>query len=131
MKDKAKPLTKAEEQIMHILWKLKSAYVREILSEFPLPRPAYNTVSTIVRILEKKGFVGHRTKGKSHKYHPRISKEEYRKSQFGNFVKNYFENSYKSLTSFFAKEENLSIEDLEEIKNLIEDEINKKKSSKK
>lgn len=124
-----KRLTKAEEQIMQVLWQLEKAFVKDIIQQLPLPRPAYNTVSTIVRILEKKGFIGYQAIGKSHEYYALINKPEYRKSQFGGFVKNYFGNSYPSLASFFAKEENLSLEELEEIQQLIEEEINKKKKS--
>lgn len=122
-------LTKAEEQIMQILWKLEKAFVKEVIVELPIPKPAYNTVSTIIRILEVKGFVGHKSFGKKHEYFARISKAEYRKSQFGGFVRNYFEDSYKSLASFFTKEENLSLEELEEIQHLIKQEIEKKKNS--
>ena len=124
-----KQLTRAEEQIMQILWNLKEAFVIEIIKELPVPRPAYNTVSTIVRILETKGFVGHHSLGKKHQYYPLISKNEYRKNQFKGFVTNYFENSYKSLASFFSKEENLSLEELEEINRLIQKEIEKKKNN--
>jgi len=122
-----KQLTRAEEQIMQVLWKLEKAFVKDIVKELPRPRPAYNTVSTIVRILEKKGFVGFKAFGKSHEYFALISKADYRKNQFGGFVKNYFENSYQSLASFFTREENLSLEELEEIQKLIAEEINKKK----
>lgn len=125
-----KELTKAEEQIMHILWKLEKGFVNDILKEFPDPKPAYNTVSTIVRILEKKGFVGHNSYGKTHEYFPLIRKKEYRKNFFRGFVKNYFGNSYKSVASFFAKEENLSVEEMEEIKQLMEEQIKKQKSRK-
>lgn len=120
-------LTKAEEQIMQVLWRLEKAFVKEIVNEFPEPKPAYNTVSTIVRILEKKEFVNYKSFGKAHEYFAIISKSEYRKNQFGGFVKNYFGNSYKSLASFFTKEENMSISELEEIQKLIENEIAKKK----
>lgn len=122
-----KQLTRAEEQIMQVLWKLENAFVKDIVKELPRPRPAYNTVSTIVRILEKKGFVGYKAFGKSHEYFALISKADYRKSQFGGFVKNYFEDSYQSLASFFTREENLSLKELEEIQKLITEEINKKK----
>lgn len=122
-----KQLTRAEEQIMQVLWNLEKAFVKDIVKELPRPRPAYNTVSTIVRILEKKGFVGFRAFGKSHEYFPLISKNDYRKNQFGGFVKNYFEDSYQSLASFFTREENLSLEELEKIQKLIAEEINKKK----
>ena len=123
-----KQLTRAEEQIMQVLWKLKNAFVKEIIAELPLPKPAYNTVSTIVRILETKEFVGHKSFGKKHQYYPLVKKSDYRKKQFGGFVSNYFDNSYKSLASFFTKEENLTIEELEEINQLIQEEINKKKT---
>lgn len=123
-------LTKAEEEIMQVLWKLKRAYVREIIKELPLPHPAYNTVSTIVRILEKKGVVGYKSIGKSHQYFPLIEKETYRKKQFSGFVKNYFGNSYKSLASFFSKEENMSLKELEEIQSLIEKQIEERKKQK-
>ena len=87
-----KELTKAEEQVMQILWEEKKAFVKEILSHFPEPRPAYNTVSTIVRILEKKGFVSHEEFGKSHRYYPLVQKEEYRDERFSDLMKGYFNN---------------------------------------
>lgn len=121
-----KQLTKAEEQIMQILWDLRKAYVREILDMFPEPKPAYNTVSTIIRILEKKGFVGYTSYGKSHEYYPLISKRSYRSTYFKGFIENYFGNSYKALTSFFTTEQNLSIEELEELRNYLDQEIKRK-----
>jgi predicted transcriptional regulator len=123
-----KQLTRAEEEVMQILWRLENAYVRDILEEFPDPKPAYNTVSTITRILEKKGFVGYNPKGKSHEYFPVIDKKSYRRSYFKGFIKNYFGNSYLALTSFFSKEADLSIKELEELKSLIDDEIKRKSS---
>ena len=121
-----KLLTKAEEQVMQVLWKLEKAYVRDILDQMSRPRPAYNTVSTIVRILEKKGFVGYTVHGKSHEYYPLITKKDYRSTYFRGFMKNYFGNSYRSLASFFTREQDLSIDELEEIRNLIEQEIESK-----
>ena len=121
-----KQLTKAEEQVMQVLWELKQAYIKDILDKLPKPKPAYNTVSTIVRILEKKGFVGYKAYGKTHEYFPLVSKPVYRKSFFTGILKNYFENSYQSLTSFFTREQNLSLDELEEIRNLIDEEIAKK-----
>jgi predicted transcriptional regulator len=121
-----KGLTKAEEEIMHVLWKLEKAFVKEIIEHLD-GNPAYNTVSTIVRILEKKGFVEHEAFGRTHRYTPTISKKEYTKGFMKRFVKDYFGNSYKSMLSFFAEEENLSIKDLEFIKNKLE-ESNKKES---
>lgn len=124
---KMKELTKAEEQIMQILWKIEKGFVNDMLEKLPLPKPAYNTVSTIVRILEKKGFVAHNAYGKTHEYYPLISKREYTKSYFKGFMNNYFENSYQALASFFTKENSLSIEELEEIKALMDTEIKKQK----
>ncbi len=125
-----KELTKAEEQIMQILWKLGKGFVHDILEKFPKPKPAYNTISTIVRILEKKKFVSYIAFGKTHQYYPLISKKEYTRTYFKSFINNYFENSYPAMASFFAKEENLSLNDLEEIKKMMENEIEKQKSTK-
>ena len=122
-----KQLTRAEEQIMHILWELERAFVKDIIVRLPDPKPAYNTVSTIIRILEKKGFAGYRAFGKTHEYYPLVDKQEYTQKYLLNFVRNYFSNSYKQMVSFFAREENLSIAEMEEMKKLIEDEIRKQK----
>jgi predicted transcriptional regulator len=122
-----KELTKAEEEIMQILWKLKQGFVRDILAELPNPKPAYNTVSTIVRILEKKGFVDHKIYGKSHEYFPTISKKDYTSSYFGHFMKNYFGNSYREMVSFFTRDNNLGIQELEELKQAMAEEIIRKK----
>ena len=121
-----KQLTKAEEQVMQVLWNLEQAFVRDILVKLPLPKPAYNTVSTIIRILEKKGFVGYKAFGKSHEYFPLVSKKEYRRNYFKGFLSNYFGNSYQALTSFFTAEQNLSLEELEEIREMIDKEIKNK-----
>lgn len=121
-----KTLTKAEEQIMQKLWDMKKAHVKDIIAELPRPKPAYNTVSTIIRILEKKGFVSHHAHGKTHEYFPLVSKKTYRKTFFSNFFQNYFSNSYLAFTSFFAKNQNLSLEELEEMQKIIEEEIKKK-----
>jgi len=112
-----KELTKAEEQVMQILWKLDKAFVNDILGKIPEPKPAYNTVSTIVRILEKKGFVDHEAFGKTHRYFPLISKSDYTKTYFRNFLSNYFGNSFQEMVSFFAKEDNMSLSDLENLMN--------------
>lgn len=122
-----KELTKAEEQLMQILWKLKKAFINDILAELPEPRPAYNTVSTIVRILEKKGFVDHNAYGKSYEYYPLVSKKEYTKSYFGHFMKNYFGDSYREMVSFFTSDSNLNIAELEELKQAMAEEIIRKK----
>jgi predicted transcriptional regulator len=124
-----KELTKAEDQIMQVLWKLEKAFVKEIIEELPEPKPAYNTVSTIVRILEKKEFVGHEDFGKTFRYFPLISKREYSKFYLKSFVGSYFSSSYKQMVSFFTKEETLSLQEMEEMKKLIEQQINKKKEA--
>ena len=123
-----KELTKAEEQVMQVLWQLKKGFVNDVLDQFPDPKPAYNTISTIIRILEKKGFVDHQAFGKTHQYFPVVSKKEYTSGFFNRFVKNYFGNSYTALASFLAQNSNASISDLEEMKKMMEDEIKKQKS---
>jgi BlaI family penicillinase repressor len=125
-----KELTKAEEQIMQILWKLEKGFVKDILEHLPKPKPAYNTVSTIVRILEKKGFVSHTAYGKTHEYYPVLSKEEYTRKFLKRFVENYFSDSFKEMVSFFAKEKNMSISELEDTMRMIYREIQKQKGEK-
>lgn len=122
-----KELTKAEEQIMHILWELGNAFVKDIIQHLPDPKPAYNTVSTIVRILEKKGFVDHKAYGKTHEYYPLVTKDVYTKLFMRNFVRKYFSDSYPEMVSFFAKDRKLSVSELEEIKKMITREIQKQK----
>jgi predicted transcriptional regulator len=122
-----KELTRAEEQVMQILWKRGESFVGDLLDDFPDPKPAYNTVSTITRILVKKGFVGFQALGKSHKYHPLISKEDYTRTHFRRFVKNYFGDSYRDMVSFFTKEENLSLDELEGIRKIMKKQIRKHK----
>jgi BlaI family transcriptional regulator, penicillinase repressor len=108
-------LTKAEEQVMQILWQMNEGLVRDIREQFPEPRPARNTVSTIIRILEKKGYVDHKTFGNVHVYFPLVDKEDYSKSQLFGLIKNYFNNSFPAMASFFAREKDLSIGELEEL----------------
>ena len=110
-----KDLTKAEEQVMQILWKLEKAYVKDIINEISHPQPAYNTISTITRILEKKGFVGHNAYGKTHEYFPLTSKKEYTKIFMKKFMRNYFSGSFQEMVSFFAKEDNMSLHELEDL----------------
>jgi BlaI family penicillinase repressor len=121
-----KELTRAEEQVMQVLWQLEKGFVKDILQHFPIPKPAYNTVSTIVRILETKGFVAHRAFGKTHEYFPKVSRPEYTRFYLNNMVSGYFEGSVVSLVSFFAKENQLKAADLEELQKKI-NEIKKKK----
>jgi BlaI family penicillinase repressor len=115
-----KELTKAEENIMQILWKLEKAFVHDVIKELPSPKPSYTTVSTIIRLLEKKGFVGYKAYGKTHEYFPEISKEEYTKATADKLMKNYFENSFEKMISFFVNEKKLKVKDLDEIFKLIE-----------
>jgi len=122
-----KELTRAEEELMQILWKLGKGFVNDILDELPDPKPAYNTVSTIIRILEKKGFVDHTAYGKAHEYFPIVSKKVYTKTYFGQFMKNYFSNSYREMVSFFTTDNNLDIQELEELKQAMAEEIIRKK----
>lgn len=120
-------LTKAEEQIMQILWKLKKGFVNNIIDEFSEPKPAYNTVSTIIRILETKGFVDHKAYGKTHEYYPLITKEEYTKGYLNGFLSSYFSNSYKNLVSFFSKSERLSTKEIEEIIEILQNQLKEQK----
>jgi predicted transcriptional regulator len=99
---------------------MEKAFVKEVVAEMPDPKPHYNTVSTIIRNLEDKGFIGHDAFGKTHRYHPVISKEEYRKKSMQKTINHYFENSYKNVVSFFAREEKISADELREIIDLIE-----------
>ncbi|MEL7122557.1 MAG: BlaI/MecI/CopY family transcriptional regulator [Bacteroidota bacterium] len=115
-----KKLAKREEELMQVLWKLEKAFVKEIIEEFPgKKKPHYNTVSTIIRILENKGFVSHEAFGNSHRYYPVISKEAYQSQALGDVVKNYFDNSIPKLVAYFAKEEQITPDELEEIIRLI------------
>ena len=120
-------LTRAEEQIMQILWKIEKGFVKDILDHFDDPKPAYNTVSTIVRILQDKGFVTHKAYGRTHEYYPAVSKEEYSKSHLSIFVKDYFSNSFEKMVSFFAKEKGISLREMEEIMKVMEKEVSKHK----
>jgi len=124
---KIKELTKAEEQVMQILWQLKEAIVKDIIDKMEEPKPAYNTVSTVVRVLEGKGFIDHKAYGNSHVYFPLISEEKYKKFSLDKIMKNYFDDSYKSLVSFIADEKNLGLKELDELTTLIDQLKNKKK----
>ncbi|WP_242916807.1 BlaI/MecI/CopY family transcriptional regulator [Pontibacter liquoris] len=110
-----KELTKAEEEIMQVLWQLERAFVRDIREQLPEPKPAYNTVSTIVRILENKGFVGHDAFGKSHQYYPLIAQDKYKSFFLKNFMSGYFSGSFEKLVSFFAKDNNLNVQELDQL----------------
>jgi len=115
-----KELTKAEEQIMHVLWDLEKAFVKDIIDVLQEPKPAYNTVSTIIRILETKGFIDHEAFGKSHRYFPLISKEVYKNFATEKLMTGYFENSVESMFSYFMKEKKIDLKEADEILKLIE-----------
>jgi BlaI family transcriptional regulator, penicillinase repressor len=108
-----KNLTKAEEQIMQVIWKLEKAFLREILDELPAPKPHSNTVATIIKILVDKEFVGITVFGRTHQYHPLVTKETYSKSTMKSLVKGYFEGSFSNAVSFMVKENNISLDELE------------------
>src|SRR5687767_13428401 len=124
---KIKELTKAEEQVMQLLWQLEEAIVKDIIALMPDPKPAYNTVSTVVRVLEGKGFVDHKAYGNSHVYYPLISEAQYKKFTFDKMMSNYFSNSYESLVSFIADEKKLGVKELDELTKLIDNLKNKKR----
>ena len=115
-----KELTKAEEEIMQILWELEGGFVKDIIAQMAEPKPAYNTVSTIVRILVQKEMVGNTIHGKSHRYHPLITKEEYSKYKMDNLMSGYFEGSFKNMVSFFVKKKQLDTKELDDILKIIE-----------
>ena len=120
-------LTNKEEEIMRVLWKLKQAFVKEVIAELPEPKPHYNTISTVIRNMEEKGFINHNAFGKTHQYYPVVSKEEYKKTFMHKTIQHYFEDSYKNVVSFFAKEDKISVSELKEIISIIEK--NQKKQS--
>jgi|SRR5690606_10287 len=115
-----KELTKAEEEIMQNLWFLQKAFIKDILEKLPEPRPAYNTVSTIVRILETKGFVSHESLGNSHRYYPLIDKDTYKSFATKKLISSYFDNSAQNMLSFFLEKEKLDINEVDEILKIIE-----------
>jgi predicted transcriptional regulator len=117
-----KQLTKAEEEIMQVLWQLQKANVKSIIDELPKPKPAYNTVSTIVRILESKCFVDYEKEGKGHLYYPLVQKQEYSNKSLHTLVDNYFQGSFKSMVSFFVMKNDINLKELESVLK----EINKK-----
>lgn len=119
-------LTNKEEEIMQILWKLKKAFVKEVMAEITDEQPHYNTLSTIIRNLEDKGFVSHNAYGNTHQYFPIVKMEDYRKRFMNTAIDNYFNSSYKNMVSFFAEEEKISAEELREILEIIENKTDKR-----
>ena len=119
-------LTRAEAEIMKILWQLEKAFIKDILALMPDPKPAYNTVSTFIRILEKKNVIDHITYGNTHQYFPLITEQEYKRHEIQQLMVNYFDNSVENLVSFFVSDNNLKTKDFDEIMKFIND--NKSKS---
>jgi len=120
-----KQLTNAEEQVMQIVWKLREVVVKDVVEQFDQPKPAYTTVATVLTVLEKKGFVEKRKIGNTNLFIPAISKAEYTKLQFTSLLKNYFSGSFPKMATFFARENQLNIEDLESIMKQAEEELKK------
>lgn len=120
-------LTAKEEEVMQVIWNLEKALVRDLMEKLPNKNQPYTTVASIVRILEKKGFISHKPYGKTHEYFPLISKAEYRKRKFKGLITHYFDNSVESVVSFLAKEEKLSPKEFEELTKLIARESENKK----
>jgi len=114
-------LTKAEEQVMLALWKIKRGVVHDVIAELPEPKPAYTTASTLVRILEKKGFVGHKAYGKTHEYFPLVTKKKYSTRISDKMLSGYFDGSFQNMLSFFVKEKKLSVQELEGILKTLKD----------
>lgn len=115
-----KELTRAEEQLMQILWQIKKGMVKDVMEHLPEPKPAYNTVSTFIRILESKGFVGYTAIGKSHQYFPLVSKEDYQNFATDKLMNGYFDNSVKRMFSYFVNKEKIDMNEADEIIELIE-----------
>lgn len=122
-KSAKRELTRAEEEVMQILWEIGKGFVRNIVDRYPDPKPAYNTVSTIVRILETKGFVDHTAFGKTHEYFPLVDKDEYRRQYLNTLLDNYFGGSFRQLASFFIKHEKMNTRELEEVLKLMKKEL--------
>jgi predicted transcriptional regulator len=123
-------LTKAEEQVMRYLWKLEKAYLKNILDEFPYPKPAATTIATLLKRVIDKGFVGFNQHGSNREYFPLIKKTDYFSKQVNLMIKDYFNNSASQFASFFTNETNLNLTDLEEIKRLVDQKIKTQKKSK-
>ena len=122
-------LTKAEEQVMQYLWELKKAFLKDILEQFPEPKPHTNTVSTILKVLKEKDFVDYEVFGRQHEYFPLISKEKYSGKSMKSLVKNYFEGSYKNAVSFLVEKNEMSVEDLEMLLNELKEPSKKSQES--
>lgn len=119
-------LTKAEERIMQILWDIEKGFIKDIQERFPDPKPPYNTISTIVRVLVKKDIVSYKSYGGSYQYYPLISREQYRSDQLGRLMNNYYGNSLKEVVNFFSEKQDLDVEEIDEVLRMLEEIRNKK-----
>lgn len=124
---KMKEITKAQEEILRTLWEVGEGVVTDVIDKLPEPKPAYNTVSTVIKVLEKKGYVSHKVYGKTHVYYPIVSRDEYARNTIKSTFNELFDNSLNQVVSFFVKEDKVSLKELEELKNFIEAEIQKQK----
>jgi predicted transcriptional regulator len=124
-----KTLTKAEEQVMQHLWKLQKAFLKDLSDAFENPKPAYTTISTMVRILIEKGFIGFQQYGNNREYYALVAREDYLTGQFRGVLKNYFQGSFSKFASFYTGEDNISMEELEEIRMLVQNEIKNRKNT--
>lgn len=122
-----KEITKAQEEILKALWEIEEGAVSDVLNVLQEPKPAYNTVATVIKVLEKKEYVSHKTYGKTNVYFPKVTQKEYAKSVVKQTVKGFFNGSLNQMVSFFVKDKDLSVGELEELKNMIEEQINSKK----
>lgn len=123
-----KSLTKAEEQVMQQLWNMEAAFLKELAESFPEPKPAYTTVSTMVRILIEKEFIGFKKYGSNRQYYPLVSREEYLSGQFGGVLSKYFQGSFSKFASFYTDNEDISLEELEEIEQVVKSQIKNRKT---
>lgn len=123
-------LTKAEEQVMQSLWGINKGFLKDIVEQFPEPRPAYTTISTVIRVLVRKGFIAYNSYSKINEYYPLISKSEYAQNRLKGAVQNYFDGSVTRFASFFTDNNEVDLRELEEIQSLIQQEIDKRKSEK-
>jgi len=123
-----KELTKAQEDILKALWEIKDGAVSDVLDKLKEPKPAYNTVATVIKVLEKKGYVGHKTYGKTNVYSALVTKQEYTQNLMKGTLKGLFNGSFNQMMSFFVKNKDVSINELEELKNMLEQEIEKQRN---
>ncbi len=122
-----KEITKAQEEVLKVIWEIENGAVADVLDNFPGPKPAYNTIATVIKVLEGKGYVGHRTYGKTHVYYPLITREEYANHVVKEAFTGLFNGSLHQMVSPFIKNRNISIRDLEELRQMLESEITKKR----